>query len=218
MIAVGAAVLMVLDSGCATTRDYTPTTYKPAVREGLKLPHPINIAVFDGRSEKKGDLGPVLQAGISQAYRANVRIVPYFAPLEPGVVTVKLRITQLHAEFGSRVIAVPILKRNWSAAAAAATDGWNSVAVAASRYSETLDMGFIAEGWWVGTSQIELEVSDLSKERYVVFSVPLVAEKTESNLLGYRTATSVSKKAWKATEAQMMRLIDDVVQKVMSDG
>jgi hypothetical protein len=212
------AAVFVAAVGCATTKEYTPTTFTPPVREGLKLPQPINMAVFDGRSARNEDLATTLEAGITHAYGTNVRVVPYYAPLEPDSVTVKIRVNQLHSEFGSRVIVVPVLQRRWSTAAAAGTDGWNSVAAAASSYSETLGTGFIAEGWWVGTSQLDVEVSDLSRGRHVVFSVPLVAEKRESNTWGYRTASSVSKKAWNATEVQMMRLIDDVVQKVMNDS
>lgn len=216
--AAAGALAIILVAACVAQRQYTPRTYEPAVREGLKLLQPINVAIFDGRPDKTEDVAPVLQAGMSLAYGTNVNVVPYFAPPKPGAVTIKLRVNQLHAEFGRRIVAVPVLKRTWSSAAAVATDGWSFVAVAASSYSETLDIGFTAEGWWVGTSQVDIEVSDLSKGRHVAFSVPLVAEKAESNTWGYRTATSVSKKAWKATETQMMRILDDVVQKVMSDG
>jgi hypothetical protein len=89
--------------------------------------------------------------------------------------------------------------------------------VAAASYSETLDAGFIAEGWWVGTSEIEMALTDLSKGRRVNFTVPLVAEKTESNTWGYRSASSASKKAWKSTEAQFMRVFDDIVTRIVSD-
>ena len=112
--------------GCATTRDYTPD-FRPFGRQGLDLVHPVNLAFFDARTEKKDDLAPLLQAGVQRAYGKNIRVTPYFSPPPSGEVTVKVRILRLQSDFGSRVISVPVLLNSQSVATAAATNGWNTV-------------------------------------------------------------------------------------------
>jgi hypothetical protein len=216
-LAVSLVASVLSSTACATSRSFTPTSFAPTVREGLRLQTPVNLAVFDARTERANDIAKIIEAGIARAYGANVRMVSYHEPLQAGVVTIKIRINQLHAEFGSRIVSMMALQQSWSAASAAATDGWNVVAGSAASYSETLGTGFVAEGWWVGTSQLDFEVQDFRGSRPIGFNIPIVGERNESNTWGYRTASSVSRKAWSVTESQMMRLLDAVVQKLMNE-
>jgi len=211
-------LFILLFSGCATNRAYIPRLQESS-REGLILKSPVLISIFDGRADKtkSGELTASLKNGLNSAYGKSIQWVDYFDSPREGSVLVKLRIKKMDADFGCRFVVASMVATQYSNAKVAATNGWGPVVASVNAQQNLFGGAFSSEGWWVGTSWIDVEITDARKVTPINFIVPLVAEHNESNLWGYKSAEQANKRAWEKISPQLIQLIDNILIKVRDD-
>jgi hypothetical protein len=201
--------------GCSTYKNYTPSISEPS-RVGLSIKPPIVVSVFDGRGNRDGGENPAqsIQNGIRKAYPDAVTFSDYFSPTPADRVRIRIRVQELGAQFGSRVVSGVAVANQYGRATALATDGWNTVVAQARSQQTTFGSAMAAEGWWVGTAWLEVTMDDKRHGKNISFSFPLVSEHRESNMLGYGSAQAATKRAWATVSAQLFSTIDNALLKM----
>ena len=130
---------------------------------------------------------------------------------------VRIRIIELGANFGSRIVSGIAIANATSTAEVRAQSGWSSVVATATSNQSIFASSFSGEGWWIGTAWVEFEVQDNRKNNDISFSLPIVAESRESNTLGYTSASRAAKRAWNTVSSQLIQTIDSLIMKVRDE-
>lgn len=201
-------------AGCTTYKNFSPSISEPA-RTTLNINPPVIVSVFDGRGNRDGKEKPdaSVKAGIAAAYPGSVEFSEYFSPTPSGRVRVRIRLQEMGSQFGSRVISGVAVANQYGAATASATDGWNTVVAQAQSQQSAFGSAMTAEGWWVGTAALEMEIQDKRHGKNISFSIPIVAEHKESNMWGYASAKTATKRAWEKASSRMFSTMDNVLMK-----
>jgi hypothetical protein len=197
--------------GCTTNRSSIPEISEPQ-RVGLELRQPLLISVLDSRSEKPKSKAVVsaLENGITNAYGSAVKLVPYYDQAPDDHVIVRIRLMANSANFGSRVISSMTINNSINTARATTSDFWRPVITVATEQS-SVSHSFTTEGWWVGTSWLEIELEDTRFDTSERITVPIVAEEKVSNTFGYRSARKASERSWSLASQQLFRLMDSLI-------
>jgi len=208
------AILALSLSGCATYKNFSPNIAEPA-RSTLIVNPPVIVSIFDGRGNREGKQAPAesIKAGIAAAYPGSVQFSEYFSPTPSGRVRVRIRVQELGSQFGSRIVSGVAVANQFGTATAMATGGWNTVVAQAQSQQTAFGSAMSAEGWWVGTAAIDMEVQDRRNGKNISFSIPLVAEHRESNMWGYASAKAATKRAWEKVSSRMFSTMDSVLMK-----
>jgi len=209
--------LVVTMVGCATQRSTQPRI-SASPRTGISLETPVLVSVLDARSvdDKSGDAAAMLASDLKAVYGKSIELVDYFAEVPEGRVALRMRLKANKATFGSRIISVSTIEQTYSTAQAEASSSWSSVVVTASETQTMLGSSVATEGWWIGTSWVELQVVDHRGGERRQFELPIVAEKKRSNTMGYRTASKVTGEAWGRVEQQLVQVVDEVLMALRS--
>lgn len=149
-----------------------------------------------------------MREGLSQAYGKSLLWVPYFEETPPGEIALRIRILACGADFGSRLVVASALASASSTGSASASTPWGPVLAEASSQQTLLASGFSGEGWWIGTSWLELQVEDRRFSKRDALLFPIVAENRQSNLWGYRSANQAAQHAWSTVAQGLVRVID----------
>jgi hypothetical protein len=171
------------------------------------------VSVLDARpaDQKSDDAASVLEKDLTNVYRNSIELTNYFAEVPEDRVAVRVRLKANEATFGSRIVSTSSVEQSFSTAQAEASSTWSSVLVTASETQTTLGTTVQTEGWWVGTSWVELKIVDNRGSTRSEFKIPIVAEKKRSNTLGYRTANKVTEETWSQAEQQLLQVMDEVL-------
>lgn len=216
-LAMAAAVILVVISGCATERQITPTLSE-APRVGLELKPPVLGAVFDGRANQEPkDAASQLQADLRRTYGSSIEWNDYFAKTPPGRVAVRVRLVTLGATFGSRLISTTAFANAVGSAQVSATGPWGPVVGSVSSQQTVFAGSFSGEGWWNGAAWIDLEVQDYRGAVPIGFTMPIVAEHKEDNMWGYASGDKAASAAWQRVAVQLTRAIDTIFRVVRDE-
>jgi hypothetical protein len=204
-------VIILVSFGCATQRTTQPRI-SASPRTNISLETPILVSVLDARSvaTKSNDSASILEKDLKSIYGDSIKIFDYFDKVPDDRVALRIRLMANEANFGSRIISASSIEQSYSTAQAEASSAWSSVIATASKTQTTLGSSFLAEGWWIGTSWIELQVID-QRQKKNEFKIPIVAEKKRSNTFGYSTANKVVDETWSDVEQQLLQVIDKVI-------
>lgn len=211
---IPAICALALVTGCATERRLVPKIESPA-RADVHLKMPLMATVFDGRTGRQ-DLraAAALQAELTKIYGTNLQWVPYFEAVPSGRVAVRFRIMTLGATFGSRLIASTSYTTAIQSAQASAVGPWGRVVGSATGTSSVFESSFSGEGWWNGAAWVDVEIYDSRNTPSIRSTIPLAAERKESNMWGYFSGNSAARQAWESVASQLTRAIDDVLRTV----
>ncbi len=198
--------------GCATQRIILPKISE-APRLNLRLETPMLISVLDARTTKEASEEVIasLKNGLSQTYGNSIQWIEFFEEVPSGRVAVKIRLKANEANFGSRIISAVSVKETFAALHAQVSDHWNSLVTTALARQTTLGTAFAAEGWWVGTAWLQLEIHDMRREPAEQVSLPIVAEQKESNTWGYRSGDKAARGAWNSASQQLIQILDSIL-------
>lgn len=198
--------------GCATKRTVLPEI-SASPRTSLQVETPVLVSVLDARTQKEESKKVVetLKEGLSQTYGNSIEWADYFAQVPDGRTAVKIRLKANEATFGSRVVSATSISNSFTTARAQVSDGWSPVVATASAEQTTFGSAFSAEGWWIGTSWLNLEVVDKHGSQTERFSVPLIAEKKKSNMYGYSSGDAAANEAWSRVGQQLIQVMDKVL-------
>jgi hypothetical protein len=198
--------------GCATQRIILPKISE-APRSNLRLGTPVLISVLDARTTKEASEEVIasLKNGLSQTYGNSIQWIEFFEEVPSGRVAVKIRLKANEANFGSRIISAVSVKDTFTTVHAQVSYYWNSLVATALARQTTLGTTFVAEGWWVGTAWLQLEIHDTRGEHVEQVSLPIVAEQKESNTWGYRSGDKAARKAWNSASQQLIQILDAIL-------
>lgn len=210
LLALGAVLFSTV--GCATKRTVLPKI-SVSPRTSLQVETPVLVSVLDARTQKDEDKDVVrtLKEGLSEAYGNSIEWTDYFTKVPDGRTAVKIHLKANEANFGSRIVSATSVSNSFTTARAQASDGWGSVVATASAEQTTLGSAFAAEGWWIGTSWLNLEIVDKRSSQVERLSIPLVAETKKSNTWGYRSGDAAANEAWSQVGQQLIQVMDKVL-------
>src|SRR5262249_14177444 len=144
-------------------------------------------------------------------YGASLLWVPYFEETPSGEITLRIRILACGADFGSRLVMSSGLATASSTGSASASTPWGPVTAESSSQQTILASDFTGEGWWIGTSWLELQVEDRRFGKGETVLLPIIAEERQRNLWGYRSADQVAQHAWSKVAQGLFRVLDVVL-------
>jgi hypothetical protein len=213
-ITIVAMIALSAFGGCVTERHIAPTLSEPP-RTGLELKPPIIGAVFDGRAtQDPKDAASQLQADLSRIYGTSIEWDSYFTKTPHGRVAVRVRIVTLGASFGSRLVSSTVFANAVSSAQSSATGPWGSAVGNVSAQQSVMAGSLSGEGWWNGAAWIDLEVQDYRGCKPINFTLPIVAEHRESNMLGYSSGDKAARIAWERASVQLTRAMDTIFRAI----
>lgn len=213
MARVGRVALAVLCFfGCATHRWIVPSISE-SPRQGVALRSPLRIALLDARSEKRDSEEVVdsLSSDLSSIYGDALSWVPYFEETPEGEVALRIRLMACGADFGSRLVTATAIGVASTRSSAWAETPWGPVVASGTSNRTVLANAFSAEGWWVGTAWLELEIDDRRFAEGERISFPIIAENRQSNLWGYPSGDEAAERAWGAASQTLVRVLDNIV-------
>ncbi len=201
-------------SGCATERNITPTLSGPH-RSGLDLKPPVLCSVFDGRANKEPkNAAEQLLEDLKRIYGSSIEPCNYFTKTPKGRVAVRIRLVVLGATFGNRLISTVAFANAVSSAQGSAIGPWRTVVGNISAQQTLFAGSFSGEGWWNGAAWIDLEVQDYRGAEPINFTLPVVAEHRESNMLGYSSGDKAARIAWQQVSVQLTRALDTIFRTI----
>lgn len=212
-------ILIFLIISCSTQRVIVPQISETP-RSSIKLNNPVLFSILDARTtkEKSAEVVKSIRNGLKNTYGTSLKWVDFFSQTPQRNVSVKIRLKANEANFGSRIVSVANIQNTFSSLFATVSNSWNQVIVTASHQQTTLGNSFYAEGWWIGTSWIELEIIDNSIGKFERISFPIVAEHKESNMWGYRSATKAASQSWSIVSQQLIQVMDTILITLRDHG
>nr|WP_321514461.1 hypothetical protein [uncultured Pseudodesulfovibrio sp.] len=173
------------------------------------------MSVFDGRvSNDQTNTAFQIKADLQKIYGSSIQWSDYFSPVTPNRVTIRLRIINLGASFGSRIVSSTAFLTATTEAQAHAVGPWSDVAITASSQQSVMAASIQTEGWWNGAAWVDLEVQDLRGSQPISFILPIVAEHQESNVWGYASGDKAAEVAWLKAATQLTRILDIILRTV----
>ena len=202
---------------CATYRTLDPRIAAQP-RSGLELGEPLLFAVLDGRTQLDDPLDDAsehLLQEVKRLYPNAAEPHQFFAPIPEGRVAVRVRIRELGASFGSRVVTASSVAASESSGTVLVSPTWGVLAAQVRERQQVLTSGIQAEGWWIGTAWLDVELVDRRGDGEQV-SMTLVTEARQSNTFGYGSATDATEEAWRSTSADLLFVLDAVLGELAS--
>jgi hypothetical protein len=204
--------IIALVTGCQTHRSIIPTI-NASPRSGIVLKKPINISIKDGRATPDNSVKTVdtLIAGLVSTYQTAIKIVPYFSAAEDSSIEIKINIMEVGAQFGARYITYTTVHNELLVASSAVSTKWGTAVSTAIISQPIYDETIVTEGWWVGTSYLQITFVDNSTNTNTIYNFPIVAEDTQSNTLGYKSAKIATTNSWNKASSSLLNFIDAVI-------
>lgn len=207
-------LILILLGGCATERAISPSL-SGAPRTGLVISPAVFAAVYDGRAtQEPKNSAELLQSDLARMYGSSFEWVDYFARTPAGRVSVRIRIVTLGATFGSRLVSSVAFANAIGTAQASAVGPWGPVVGSVSSEQSIMAGSFSGEGWWNGAAWIDLEVQDNRGQKPVYFTLPIVAERRETNMWGNSSGDKAAQLAWDSAAVQLTRALDVIARTI----
>lgn len=202
--------------GCETQKNFTPDIKTQNILN-IASDIPVYFAIYDGRSRPDSNTSTSIQNSMIVRYGDNLHFVNYFDKQKPNSILVKFRIVEMGSVFGSRVVSSVAYATAYKQAYIHASNGWDSILIHGSSNASVFGGSFTGEGWWIGSVWIDVDVSDRRNGQNINFNFPLVAEHKESNMLGYKSAAIASEHAWDKVYPQLLKVVDEILIKIIND-
>lgn len=209
-------VLIIGFTSCQTKRTIIPNI-SGISRNSFRLEKPIIISINDTRTDTKNSAETIenLQKGLKGIYGNNIAFKPYFERTEGETVSIKINIKQIEANFGTRLIHYRTFHNQVTAVAASVSTSWGSSVAAAIVSQPVLIDNFVTEGYWIGTSYLEITMIDNLFNNKETYTFPFVAENKQSNTWGYSSASKAAKNSWNEVSSHLLDLIDAVALRII---
>lgn len=184
----------------------------------ISLARPIAFKVLDDEIGVRGvKYSAQLVEAICNAYPHSFEAVSPDSIAIDDRVVINIRIRQLGAYFNRTRKSA--LGPRASHAIKGSVAGWGR-AVAVARPKQPVVSGtvfVVLPGNWSGIAHIEVEVLDRRPGHLASFTIPIAAERSRPNDLGYVGAASVANEAWGSVGPRLAAVLEAAVQKVAGD-
>lgn len=211
-------VLVLMTLSCQTQRTIVPTISGKS-RYELNLKKPIIIAFKDSRSSNESSLEVIesLKSGLKSIYGSNVVFQSYFDKTEDNQVALKINIKKIGADFGIRTLQYQTFSNQITAVSTSVSTYWGSAVSTAIISQPIIQNNSIAQGYWIGTSYLEIELVDNLHREKNIYTVPFAAEDVQDNLWGYKSATKAAQNSWNKVSAHLLDLIDSIAMRIIEN-
>jgi hypothetical protein len=210
-------LLVLLTLSCQTYRSYIPNTISGNQRQEFNLKNPIIIAVKDSRktTESSAQLIESIQSGLKAIYGNNIVFQSYFDKIDNGRVAIKINIKEIGSIFGVRTLQYQTYHNQITAVSSSVSTYWGSAVSTAVVSQPVMQNNFSAEGYWVGTSYLDIALVDNLHNIKSIYEFPFAAEDTRSNIWGYKSGSIAAKNSWEKVSSHLLDFIDSIAMKII---
>lgn len=200
---------------CSTHRTIVPK-FSGSVRH-FKLEKPIIVSFQDSRPDTKNSQQVIesLQTGLKAIYGNNIEFKPYFDKTENNRVAIKINIKEIGSNFGIRTIQYQTYHNQITAVSSSVSTYWGSAVSTAIVSQPVVRNNVAAEGFWVGTSYLDISFIDNLHSEKKIYKFPFAAEDIRSNDFGYTSASLAAKASWTKVSSHLLTLIDNIAIQVI---
>jgi len=211
----GILILIVLTYSCQTYRTIVPTI-SGTPRHELKLKQPIIIAFKDSRQDTENSMQIIesLKSGLKIIYGENITFQSYFDKTEDNRVALKINIKEIGSKFGIRSIQYQTFHNQITAVSSNVTTYWGSAVSTAIVSQPVIQNYYVAQGYWVGTSYLEIALVDNLHSVKNIYEFPFAAEDIQNNTWGYKSGSIAAKNSWNKVSSHLLDLIDSIAMKI----
>lgn len=210
---------LLLSYSCQTHRTIIPTISGNS-RQDFNLPKPIILSFRDSRDNKENSQQVIdsLQGGLKKIYGNNIIFKSYFDKTDDNSVAIKINIKEIGANFGVRTIQYQTYHNQITAVGSSVSTNWGSAVSTAIVSQPVIQNNTIAQGYWIGTSYLEISLVDNLHSEKNIYDFPFVGEDMKNNNLGYKSARIASQNSWKKVSSHLLDLIDSVAMKIIESN
>lgn len=208
--------LIALTYSCQTYRTIVPTI-SGTPRHELKLKRPIIIAFKDSRPSNENSLQVIesLKSGLKAIYGQNITFQSYFDKTEDNQVALKINIKEIGSNFGVRTIQYQTYHNQITAVSSSVSTYWGSAVSTAIVSQPVVQNNYAAQGYWVGTSYLEIALVDNLHSVKNIYEFPFAAEDMQNNTLGYKSGSIAAQNSWNKVSSHLLDLIDSIAMKII---
>lgn len=209
-------IVMLMIYSCQTYRTLTPTITGNS-RQDLKLKKPIIISFKDSRktTENSQQVIESLQNGLKAIYGNNIIFKSYFDKTEDNTVAIKVNIKEIGSNFGIRTIQYQSYYNQVAAVSSSVSGYWGSAVSTAIISQPVIQNNIAAQGYWVGTSYLDIALVDNIHTEKKIYEFPFVGEDMQNNTLGYKSASIAAQNSWDKVSSHLLDLIDSIAMKII---
>lgn len=210
---------LLLSYSCQTHRTIIPKISGNS-RQDFNLPKPIIISFRDSRETKENSQQMIdsLEGGLKKIYGNNIIFKSYFDKTDDNSVAIKINIKEIGANFGVRTIQYQTYHNQITAVGSSVSTNWGSAVSTAIVSQPVIQNNTIAQGYWIGTSYLEISLVDNLHSEKNIYDFPFVGEDMKNNNLGYKSARIASQNSWKKVSSHLLDLIDSVAMKIIESN
>jgi hypothetical protein len=207
---------LLLSYSCQTHRTIIPTISGNS-RQDFKLPKPIIISFRDSRKtmDHSEQVIESLQTGLKAIYGNNIIFKSYFDKTDDNSVAIKVNIKEIGANFGIRTIQYQSYHNQITAVSSSVSTNWGSAVSTAIVSQPVIQNNTIAQGYWIGTSYLEISLVDNLHSEKKIYEFPFVGEDTKNNTWGYKSASIATQNSWDKVSSHFLDLIDSIAMKII---
>ena len=212
-------LLIVFTYSCQTYRTIVPTiSGRP--RHELKLKKPIIIAFKDSRQTTKNSLQVIksLKSGLKDIYGENITFQSYFDKTEDNQVALKINIKEIGSNFGIRSVQYQTYHNQITAVSSSVSTYWGSAVSTAIVSQPVIQNHYAAEGYWVGTSYLEIALVDNLHSVKNIYEFPFAAEDMQDNTWGYKSGSIAAQNSWNKVSSHLLDLIDSIAMEIIESA
>lgn len=209
-------VLVLFVTSCQTQLNIVPI-FSGAPRYDMHLKTPIVIAIKDSRPTSENSVQEIetLKSNLKTIYGENVVFRSYFDKTEKNEIALKINIKEVGATFGIRVLQYQSYCNQIAVASSGVFTNWGGAVSTAIISQPIIKNNYIASGYWIGTSYLEIEMIDKFNNGDNVYTFPFVAEDTQNNTWGYRSGKIAAENSWRKVSSHLFNLIDSIAMKII---
>ncbi len=206
---------MVITS-CKTTITINPVI-NSSPRSEMGLDNPIVISIKDSRTnmEEGTSAKDSLQNSLSSIYGNNVLFSPYFSKTDSNSVRIKINIKQIGAQFGTRTIEYQTYHNQITAASNSVSNYWGTTVSTVIVSQPIVKNNQTVQGYWVGTSYLEISLVDKLNGEVKTYNFPFAAEDFQNNTLGYKSGKIAAQNSWNKVSSSLLDLIDGIALRLI---
>lgn len=210
------ALTLLLCYSCQTYRTIIPTI-SGNTRQDFKLQNPIIISFKDSRktTENSQQVIESLQNGLKSIYGNNIIFKTYFDKTDDNSVAIKINIKEIGSNFGIRTIQYQSYHNQITAVSNSVSTYWGSAVSTAIVSQPVIQNNITAQGYWVGTSYLEISLVDNLHSEKKIYEFPFVGEDKQNNTWGYKSGSIAARNSWDKVSSHFLDLIDSIAMKII---
>lgn len=207
---------MFVITSCKTTININPVISSSS-RSEMGLNSPIVISIKDSRTNMENGTSAKdsLQNSLSSIYGENISFSSYFSKTDSNSVRIKIDIKQIGAEFGTRTIEYQTYHNQITAASTSVSNYWGTTVSTIIVSQPIVQNNQTVQGYWVGTSYLEISLVDYLNGELKTYNFPFAAEDFQNNTFGYKSGKIAAQNSWNKVSSSLLDLIDGIALRLI---